>query len=168
MCLWGNLQRKHPKRVENNYLHSQAGIGSHRCSHQSHREARKLRDTLGCNIPHLVRLWFSHRWSNWPVFLLIRKWWHNKVFGNTNMYIDRKIPTFSKAHLLPYVFPSEPHTGENSFVHAFGQPSGYKIYLSQIIKQDQHKPTLIVNVTQYFEQSTNQICLYVKRCAACA
>jgi len=30
---------------------------------------------------------------------------------------------FSKAHLLPYVFPSEPHTGENSFVHIFGQPS---------------------------------------------
>jgi len=30
--------------------------------------------------------------------------------------------SFSKTHLLPYVFPSEPHTGENSFVHAFGQP----------------------------------------------
>ena len=56
-----------------------------------------------------------------------------------NMYIERKIPTFSKTHLLPYVFPSEPHTGENSFVHAFGQPSGYRIYLSQIINQDQYK-----------------------------
>ena len=85
-----------------------------------------------------------------------------------NMYMERKIPTFSKTHLLPYVFPSEPHTGENSFVHALGQPSGYKIYLSQIINQDQHKTTPIVNVTQYLEQSTNQICLYVKRCAACA
>ena len=55
------------------------------------------------------------------------------------IYIERKILTFSKSHLLLYVFPSEPHTGENIFSHIFGQPSGYKIYLSQIINQDQHK-----------------------------
>ena len=76
-----------------------------------------------------------------------------------NMYIERKIPTFSKTHLLPYVFPSEPHTGENSFVHAFGQPSGYKIYLSQIINQDQHKRTLMVNVSILNNQPIKSVCI---------